>query len=316
MPSPWIIGMIDTRTSISRPWTLHLDAAVLRQPLLGDVQPGHDLDAADDRQREPVDLRRQVLLLQQPVDPVADADALLLRLDVDVRRPLVRRLHQNLVHQLDDGRLLRRLRHLAVVGLERFEELDVVLLAPCLLGQRRDGVAADAEVLLDEPGDLAVRGQHRHDVQAGERLQLVEGVHVERVAGGDDEGAAVPGDGHQVLAVDELLRHGREHVRGDLGVRQVDEFEAELLGQNRQEHVLADEPLVGENLVRRVAGVGLDRVGRAAAVGVGKKAAGDERLDQLHGGPMPPRRVWSLCLSRGGGVPSVTDSSGEEMRMC
>jgi hypothetical protein len=46
-------------------------------------------------------------------------------------------------------------------------------------------------VLLDEPGDLARAGQHRLDVQAGQRLQFVQGVNVERVAGGDDERAVV-----------------------------------------------------------------------------------------------------------------------------
>ena len=38
-----------------------LDAAVLRQALLGDVQPGHDLQAADDRGLKAVDLRRHRL---------------------------------------------------------------------------------------------------------------------------------------------------------------------------------------------------------------------------------------------------------------
>ena len=66
MPSPWIIGMTETRTSISRPRHAELDAAVLRQALLGDVQPGHDLEAADDRRLEAVDLRRHRLRVQQP----------------------------------------------------------------------------------------------------------------------------------------------------------------------------------------------------------------------------------------------------------
>ena len=38
-----------------------LDAAVLRQALFGDVEPGHDLEAADDRGLEAVDLRRHRL---------------------------------------------------------------------------------------------------------------------------------------------------------------------------------------------------------------------------------------------------------------
>ena len=151
---------------------------------------------------------------------------------MNVGRPLVGRFHENLVHESNDGRLLRGLRHLAVVGLQRFEELDIGVVGG-LLGERRDGVAADPEVLLDEPGDLAGRGQYGHHVQAGERLEFVQRVRVERVAGGDDEGAVVPGDGHQVFAVDELLRHHRQHVPLDGGARQVDEFQPELLREHR-----------------------------------------------------------------------------------
>ena len=64
-----------------------LDAAVLRQPLLGDVEPGHDLEPADDRGLEAVDLGRHRLRVQHAVDAVADLDARGLRLDVDVARP-------------------------------------------------------------------------------------------------------------------------------------------------------------------------------------------------------------------------------------
>ena len=48
------------------------DPAVLRQPLLGDVEPGHDLDAGDDRRLEL--LGRALGLAQHAVDPVADDD--------------------------------------------------------------------------------------------------------------------------------------------------------------------------------------------------------------------------------------------------
>jgi len=44
---------------------------------------------------------------------------------------------------------------------------------------------------LDEADDLARAGQHRLHQKAREGLQLVEGVDVERVAGGDDEGAVL-----------------------------------------------------------------------------------------------------------------------------
>ena len=163
---------------------------------------------------EAVDLRRQRLRLQQAVDAVADAEAVLLRLDVDVAGPLVGRLDEDLVDQLDDRRFLGLLGQLAVVGLDVFEQLDLVLgRAPATSAVTVS--PPTPKCVLDEPGDLARAGQHRLDVQAGERLQLVEGVDVERVAGGDDERAVVPGERHQVAAVDQLQRHAGERLRLD-----------------------------------------------------------------------------------------------------
>jgi hypothetical protein len=60
----------------------HVDAAVLRQAALGDVQPGHDLDAAD---HGGVHLVRRADLLEQPtVHAIPHAELVVVRLDVDV----------------------------------------------------------------------------------------------------------------------------------------------------------------------------------------------------------------------------------------
>ena len=64
-----------------------LDAAVLRQAALGDVELGHDLDARDDRGLQPA--RRRLDVVEHAVDAVADLDLVLERLDVDVRCPLL-----------------------------------------------------------------------------------------------------------------------------------------------------------------------------------------------------------------------------------
>ena len=92
---------------------LAADAAVLRQPLLGDVEAGHDLHARDDRRLEL--LRRALRLVQHAVDAVAHDDVLLARLDVDVRGALLGRLEHERVDPADDRRL--------VVGVEDVDEL-------------------------------------------------------------------------------------------------------------------------------------------------------------------------------------------------
>src|SRR5438477_416785 len=89
------------------------DPAVLRQPLLGDVEPGHDLDARGDRRLEL--LGRALGLAQHAVDPVADDHVLLAGLDVDVRRALLGGLEHQRVDPADDRRL--------VVGVEHVDQL-------------------------------------------------------------------------------------------------------------------------------------------------------------------------------------------------
>ena len=191
MPSPCSIGITDTRTSISRPDTRSLMRPSCGKPLLGDVQPGHDLEAADDRGLEAVDLRRHRLRVQHAVDAVANLDAGGLRLDVDVARPRFDRLDQNFVHQPNDRRFLGLFGQLAI-DVDLVEKLDVLFV---LLGhQVVDRLAADAQVGLDLPGDLLALGQHRLDREAGRGAQLIERVEIERVARGDAQRAVLPLD--------------------------------------------------------------------------------------------------------------------------
>ncbi len=89
---------------------LEVDAAVLRQALLGDVELGHDLEARDHGALQRLDVLRHRHLVQHAVDAVADAQVVLHGLDVDVRRALVERFADDLVHELDDARLPHRRR--------------------------------------------------------------------------------------------------------------------------------------------------------------------------------------------------------------
>ena len=76
--------MTETRMSTSRVVDADLDAAVLRQALLGDVQVAENLDARNDRRLKALDLRRHRHLLQHAVDAVADAQLVFERLEVNV----------------------------------------------------------------------------------------------------------------------------------------------------------------------------------------------------------------------------------------
>ena len=96
---------METRRSTSRPSDLDLDAAVLRQAALGDIQLGHQLQARDDGGLQLA--RRRFLVEEHAVDAVADAEFLLERLDVDVAGALLDGLRDHGVHQADDRRLAR-----------------------------------------------------------------------------------------------------------------------------------------------------------------------------------------------------------------
>ena len=77
-----------------------LDAAVLRAAFFGDVDEAHDLDAADDRAQEA--FGGVVAFHEHAVDPVANADPVGERLDVDVAGPVGHGFLDDQVHQLDD----------------------------------------------------------------------------------------------------------------------------------------------------------------------------------------------------------------------
>ena len=79
--------MIETRTSISRPFTRKFNTTVLRHAFLGDVQLRHDLQATDNRRLKSVHLRRCWLTLQDTVDAVTKLDAGFLSFDVNVTGP-------------------------------------------------------------------------------------------------------------------------------------------------------------------------------------------------------------------------------------
>jgi hypothetical protein len=83
---------------------LHLDAAVLRQATLGDVEVRHHLEPRGDRVLQPQ--RRLHDLVEHAVDAEADPEHLLVGLDVDVACPLADRVGQQRVHQPHDGRFL------------------------------------------------------------------------------------------------------------------------------------------------------------------------------------------------------------------
>src|SRR5580700_6172147 len=136
---------------------LNLDAAVLRQAALGDIELGHQLQARDDGAFELA--RRRFLVEEHAVHAEAHPELFLERLDVDVAGAVFDGLRDHGIDQPDDGRFRG---HVA----QMFE----ILIS---LGRAHFGVeglpGALAIVLVDGVDDFLLGGQRGFDFESGER---------------------------------------------------------------------------------------------------------------------------------------------------
>ena len=89
---------------------------------------------------------------------------------------------------------------------------------------------------------------HRDDVAAHQRADVVEGEDVRRVRHGDDEGAPLPRDAHGAESAGELLLDGAAGVLVGHLVLEVDEADAELLGQHADQLALGHRALLQEDV--------------------------------------------------------------------
>ena len=177
------------------------DAAVLGQPPLRDVQPRHDLHAADDRGL--VLARRVRDLLQHAVDAVPHAQPVRARLEMHIARPRPQRLEDQDVDELDYRGLVGEgaqiVDRLFFVG--EHDEIAAAEVARLELGRRLRLGREDRSVdlgsrRLDEP-HLALEGP----------AELVDHRRIERQARRDDQRATL-GDreGQQTMLLEILGR--------------------------------------------------------------------------------------------------------------
>ena len=156
------------------------DPPVLRQPALRDVDAGDELDARGHRGEAFHGLRE--LRVQHAVDAHPHRELRFARLHMDVGRAEIHRLREQVVHELDDGRLLR---HLPQVpgAVARVQALDRLLLLhevqqtiDLVVGGEAEGHGLPGEevverleegVVLDVPGETAqllAPAPHEHRV--------------------------------------------------------------------------------------------------------------------------------------------------------
>ena len=168
---------------------LDAHAAVLGQPLLGDVQAGHDLDARRDACLVPLLNGQDVV--EDAVDAEPGDQVLLEGLDVDVARPLADGLGQERIDQPDDGRVVGDLEQVRGLFQLRGQERKIVLLH--LLDRVLGLVHFLAVETVDGIEDLFGRGEPERNIGVEQDAQIVDGRERKRFGGRGDDGCRSPG---------------------------------------------------------------------------------------------------------------------------
>ncbi len=260
------------------------EATVLGHALLGDVEVGHDLDAGDDAHGHPaLDGGGGC---EHAVDAEENLGVALLGVYVDVGGALLDGLGDDRVHELDDGRV--------AVGL-----VDVDLLA-LGLGFLVDDVF-DRLVHAGEPCEQQVEvldgGGGGLDAPAGHHADVIDREHVGGVGHGEQQRAVVgEADGQRLVALGGLDADEVDGAHVEVEDAEVDEVQAEALGDNTCELVVAQDAALdehdtgGPSLVAGGGDAGLD------GLEVGKPEIDDDLADHPLRAPRGARRVQPLLF--------------------
>ncbi len=265
------------------------DPAVLRDASLGDVDVGHDLQAADQGRLHRA--RHRVDLVQHAVDAVAHPHVALGRLEVQVGGPVLDRLLDQRVGVAHDRRVLA---HRGEAGQAR-DVLD------SQAGGDVVEVVVRALEAVDRLVQLVAGHDYRPDEQSGRGADVVDREDVARVGQRDHDLVVVDGDAEHPMPAGE--RHGDLRRRGEVDrvADEVDALETVGLGQCLGELDFGDDALVDQDVTQRPSGF----VGRA-----------DGLVEYLVGQPADAQCVehWSVGLvHRAAGIavgePAVSNES-------
>jgi hypothetical protein len=102
-------------------------------------------------------------------------------------------------------------------------------------------------VLPDGLVDIGRRGHHGLHLLAGDRPDVVEGEDVRRIRHRHDQHGILVADGQRAITSSHLLGDERRCARIDLEVAEVDEIEADLPSQGRNEVGLTNEAEVDQD---------------------------------------------------------------------
>ena len=223
----------------------------MREPLFGNVQFRHDLDAADERV---LHLERSVhKRLQHAVDPEPNPVLLFVRLHMNIACASLERFHQEVVNQLDDGSIFRRRRELAIAQL--FGVLFQLKGFAILIGEVHDFI--DEPLRLFALGSPVVffdgleyglfRGDHRLNVEAGHELDVVQCEYVGRIHHRHGQRRAHAAQRQNLILRRRFLRNQLDHSGIDIEKAQVDGRDTVLAGKDRGNFLIGNETEIDKN---------------------------------------------------------------------
>ena len=239
-----MVGTVETRRSIDFLPDLHLDAAVLREPLLRDAhRAGHDLEPADYGRLQL--LRRRLHFLEHAIDAETDAETFLERFEMDVARTELVRFEQEHRHHAHDRRVAPlAFRHLGACGDVEFLDRGVADLFP----QNIDRFFGAAVIFDERLPDFFGRGANELDLAFQEEAEAVDAVEIERIAGRDDEAVFVARDRDHLEPARVLRLDLVDHFLGHDHVGEVDPVHLRLGGEAAGNVVRRDDPLPNESI--------------------------------------------------------------------
>ncbi len=234
------------------PAHLHGEAAILGQPLLRDVEPGHQFQA----QHQGLGDAHLVeeILVQHAVDALADAQHLLVGLDMDVRGADLHRVLEQGAQQLGHGRL-PLVAPLQVAGSQL--EAGILILLVQLLGEALylAGTAIEAVEIVEQ---LALTGHGEAHLPRPQQVgDGIQGAQVGGVRHGHRHLVFVLVDRQGAIATGLHLGQEGDRLAVYGEVVEVEEGHPELTGQELQQLHLADEAQIDEGGTQLATGLTL-----------------------------------------------------------
>ena len=170
-------------------------------------------------------------LVQHAVNPVAHAEGLGQRLQVNVRSPHLERLDDDRIDQLDQRRVGFHHRAVGRRGGLDFDVLARQVLDGLLEARIGRHAAAPLRVILAQRRlDVGFGGDAQLDLRVQQMRQAVNGVQVRRVRQRDGDTVVVLEDRHDAVLPGDVPRDRGDDVVGDLHLAEVDHFGAEMGG--------------------------------------------------------------------------------------